>query len=98
MKQFASARRHRSESYLDMPSIIAAAEVTDAIGIHPGYGFLSENADFAERVETERLCFHRPAGQRDSPDGRQGFRYRGHEGCWRALRTWIRRATGRRRG
>ena len=38
-----------SESYLNMPAIIAAAEVTDAQAIHPGYGFLSENADFAER-------------------------------------------------
>ena len=40
-----------SESYLNMPSIIAAAEVTDAVAIHPGYGFLSESADFAERVQ-----------------------------------------------
>ena len=38
-------------SYLNMPAIISAAEVTDAEAIHPGYGFLSENADFAERVE-----------------------------------------------
>ncbi|MDH3976989.1 MAG: acetyl-CoA carboxylase biotin carboxylase subunit [Gammaproteobacteria bacterium] len=38
------------DSYLNMPAIISAAEVTDAQGIHPGYGFLSENADFAERV------------------------------------------------
>ena len=40
-----------SHSYLNMPAIISAAEVTDAEAIHPGYGFLSENADFAERVE-----------------------------------------------
>src|SRR5271163_1877723 len=40
-----------SASYLNMPAIISAAEVTDAEAIHPGYGFLSENADFAERVE-----------------------------------------------
>ncbi len=40
-----------AKSYLNVPAIIAAAEVTDAQGIHPGYGFLSENADFAERVE-----------------------------------------------
>ena len=38
-------------SYLNMPAIISTAEVTDAEAIHPGYGFLSENADFAERVE-----------------------------------------------
>ena len=48
------------DSYLDMPSIIAAAEVTDAVGIHPGYGFLSENADFAERVETSGFVFIGP--------------------------------------
>ncbi len=40
-----------AQSYLNMPAIIATAEVTDAEAIHPGYGFLSENADFAERVE-----------------------------------------------
>jgi acetyl-CoA carboxylase biotin carboxylase subunit len=49
-----------TESYLDMPSIIAAAEVTDAVGIHPGYGFLSENADFAERVERSGFTFIGP--------------------------------------
>src|SRR5450759_2736636 len=40
-----------SASYLNLPAIISAAEVTDSEAIHPGYGFLSENADFAERVE-----------------------------------------------
>jgi len=40
-----------SQSYLNIPAIISAAEVTDAEAIHPGYGFLSENADFGERVE-----------------------------------------------
>src|SRR5690625_4438114 len=39
------------DSYLNMPAIISAAEVTDAEAIHPGYGFLAENSDFAERVE-----------------------------------------------
>src|SRR5690606_6537348 len=39
------------DSYLNMPALISAAEVTDAEAIHPGYGFLAENADFAERVE-----------------------------------------------
>lgn len=48
------------ESYLDMPAIISAAEVTDAVAIHPGYGFLSENADFAERVETSGFTFIGP--------------------------------------
>ncbi len=49
-----------SESYLNMPRIIAAAEVTDAVAIHPGYGFLSENADFAERVERSGFIFIGP--------------------------------------
>jgi acetyl-CoA carboxylase biotin carboxylase subunit len=49
-----------SESYLNMPAIISAAEVTDAVAIHPGYGFLSENADFAERVETSGFIFIGP--------------------------------------
>lgn len=49
-----------SESYLNMPAIISAAEVTDAVAIHPGYGFLSENADFAERVEKSGFIFIGP--------------------------------------
>lgn len=49
-----------SESYLNIPAIIAAAEVTDAEAIHPGYGFLSENADFAERVEESGFVFIGP--------------------------------------
>ena len=49
-----------SESYLNIPAIIAAAEVTDAVAIHPGYGFLAENADFAERVEQSGFIFIGP--------------------------------------
>jgi len=49
-----------SESYLNIPAIISAAEVTDALAIHPGYGFLSENADFAERVEESGFVFVGP--------------------------------------
>ena len=48
------------ESYLNMPAIISAAEVTDSVAIHPGYGFLSENADFAERVEKSGFIFVGP--------------------------------------
>ena len=48
-------------SYLNMPAIISAAEVTDAEAIHPGYGFLSENADFAERVERSGFKFIGPS-------------------------------------
>jgi acetyl-CoA carboxylase biotin carboxylase subunit len=49
-----------SDSYLNIPAIISAAEVTDAEAIHPGYGFLSENADFAERVEKSGFVFIGP--------------------------------------
>ena len=48
------------DSYLNMPAIIAAAEVTDSEAIHPGYGFLAENADFAERVEKSGFVFIGP--------------------------------------
>jgi acetyl-CoA carboxylase biotin carboxylase subunit len=47
-------------SYLNIPAIISAAEVTDTVAIHPGYGFLSENADFAERVERSGFIFVGP--------------------------------------
>ena len=49
-----------TDSYLNMPAIISAAEVTDAVAVHPGYGFLSENADFAERVESSGFTFIGP--------------------------------------
>jgi acetyl-CoA carboxylase biotin carboxylase subunit len=49
-----------AESYLNMPAIISAAEVTDSVAVHPGYGFLAENADFAERVESSGFIFIGP--------------------------------------
>ena len=49
-----------AQSYLNIPAIISAAEVTDAEAIHPGYGFLSENADFAEKVEASGFVFIGP--------------------------------------
>ncbi len=52
-----------TESYLNMPAIISAAEVTDAMAIHPGYGFLSENADFAERVENSGFVYIGPRAE-----------------------------------
>ena len=52
-----------SASYLNIPAIISAAEVTDAEAIHPGYGFLSENADFAERVEKSGFVFIGPQAE-----------------------------------
>ena len=51
------------ESYLSIPAVISAAEVTDSVGIHPGYGFLSENADFAERVEESGFVFIGPKAE-----------------------------------
>lgn len=52
-----------AQSYLNVPAIISAAEVTDAQAIHPGYGFLSENADFAERVESSGFVFIGPRAE-----------------------------------
>jgi acetyl-CoA carboxylase biotin carboxylase subunit len=49
-----------ADSYLQVPALISAAEVTDSVAIHPGYGFLSENADFAERVESSGFIFIGP--------------------------------------
>jgi acetyl-CoA carboxylase biotin carboxylase subunit len=52
-----------TDSYLNVPAVISAAEVTDAQAIHPGYGFLSENADFAERVEQSGFIFIGPRAE-----------------------------------
>jgi acetyl-CoA carboxylase biotin carboxylase subunit len=51
------------DSYLNIPAVISAAEVTDAVAIHPGYGFLSENADFADRVEQSGFIFIGPRAE-----------------------------------
>ncbi|MGK0296460.1 MAG: acetyl-CoA carboxylase biotin carboxylase subunit [Gammaproteobacteria bacterium] len=51
------------DSYMNVPSVISAAEVTDAVGIHPGYGFLAENPDFAERVEQSGFTFIGPRSE-----------------------------------
>ena len=49
-----------TDSYLNVPALIAATEVTDAVAVHPGYGFLAENADFAERIEESGFIFIGP--------------------------------------
>ncbi len=51
------------DSYLNIPALISAAEVTDAVAIHPGYGFLAENADFAERIENSGFTFIGPKSE-----------------------------------
>ena len=58
-----------ADSYLNRSRIIAAAEVADVQAIHPGYGFLSENPDFAEVCRTQRLRVHRAAPRGDPQDG-----------------------------
>lgn len=50
-----------AQSYLNIPAIISAMEITDAVGVHPGYGFLAENADFAEQVENSGFVFIGPS-------------------------------------
>ncbi|KMV29559.1 acetyl-CoA carboxylase biotin carboxylase subunit [Photobacterium swingsii] len=52
-----------TESYLNIPRIISAAEITGAVAVHPGYGFLSENADFAEQVERSGFIFVGPKAE-----------------------------------
>src|SRR6056300_484327 len=52
-----------AQSYLNIPSLIAAAEVTDSVAIHPGYGFLAENAGFAEQVEQSGFTFIGPKAE-----------------------------------
>ncbi len=61
-KRSASGRQSL-ESYLNIPAIISAAEITDAVGIHPGYGFLSENAEFADYVEKSGFIFIGPRAE-----------------------------------
>ncbi len=59
-------------SYLNISAIISAAEITGADAIHPGYGFLSENAYFAEILRRLQHRVHRPVARGDPHDGRQG--------------------------
>ncbi len=73
-----------SRSYLDIPSVISAAEISNADAVHPGYGFLSENADFAEVCETSGLKFIGPTPDVIAPDGLEADGSRGHGGGRRA--------------
>ena len=75
------------KSYLNIPAIISAAEITGAVAIHPGYGFLSENANFAEQVERSGFIFIGPKAETIRLIGRQSIRNRGDEKSGRPLRT-----------
>lgn len=68
-----------SKSYLNIPAIISAAEITDAVAIHPGYGFLSENADFADIVEQSGFQFIGPHADTIRLMGDKVFCNRCHE-------------------
>ena len=61
-----------NESYLKIPTIIAAATTTGCDAVHPGYGFLSENAEFVRACEDNDIVFIGPTRRRDGEDGRQG--------------------------
>ena len=82
------------DSYLNIPAIISAAEITDAVAIHPGYGFLAENADFAEQVEESGFILLADS-RGDSDDGRQGCGDSSHETCWCANGARLRWRVGR---
>ena len=86
-----------ADSYLNVPAIISAAEITGADAIHPGYGFLSESAYLAEVCEACHIRFIGPDPQRDPADGRQGARPPRDEEGGRADPARQRRA-GRGRG
>ena len=59
------------DSYLNVPALLTACEITGADAVHPGYGFLSENARFAEILAEHQVAFHRPARGAHPPHGRQ---------------------------
>ena len=61
-----------ADSYLHVPSIISAAEITDAEAIHPGYGFLAENCEFCRDLQLHGDPVHRPEPGEHQADGRQG--------------------------
>ena len=84
-----------ADSYLNIPAIISAAEISHADAIHPGYGFLSENARFAEIVETPRHHLDRPQARAYPDDGRQD-RGQAHRRASSACRS-SRARTGRSR-
>jgi acetyl/propionyl-CoA carboxylase alpha subunit len=85
------------QSYLSIPALISACEITGASAVHPGYGFLSENAQFAQVLEDHGLLVHRPAGRAYPGHGRQDRGKGNHGRAGRALRAGVRWRRGRRR-
>ena len=72
MRPCASVRPRSSESYLNIPQVISAAEITNVDAIHPGYGFLSENANFAKVCEASEITFIGPTPEIIEHDGGEG--------------------------
>ena len=68
------------DSYLNIPALLAACEITGADAVHPGYGFLSENARFAEILGRAQCALHRPPPRAYPPDGRQDRRQAHRQG------------------
>ena len=89
---------HATKSYLSGAAILHAARMSGADAIHPGYGFLSENADFAQAVEGGGSHLRRPAPGDDPHDGRQGARAPCGGRGWRADRSRHGQREPRRRG
>ena len=88
-----------AQSYLNIPAVISAAEIANVDAIHPGYGLLSENANFAEVCEACHIKFIGPTPGGDPPDGRKRKSPRRHEEAWRAHSSRLRwRHRLRRRG
>ncbi len=84
------------DTYLNIPALLAACEITGADAIHPGYGFLSENARFAEILDRARHRLHRPEGRAHPHDGRQDRGQAHRDAARHSLRAGL-RGRGRRR-